>query len=145
MCVDVAKNETVVRKLCADATLKADRLGQLWVTDGYEWHAHPDLVERLKDLKSYTPDARFQFIFGIPALCASNGRIFATAAGTSSLHLFLPDVTEWGQPYPEYGESWRRGFAWVKGRESTQEDENGIVSFVRLAYCKANIDDQNVR
>jgi hypothetical protein len=141
MGVDPAKNETVVMRLRADATLKADHLGQPWVTDGYEWHAHPDLVERLRDLKSYTPEARLQFVFGIPALCAPNGRIFATAAGTSSLHLFLPDVTEWGQPYPEYGGSWRRGFAWVMGRESTQEDENRIVSFVRLAYWKANIDD----
>jgi hypothetical protein len=77
-------------------------------------------------------------------LCTASGRVFATAGGTHSLSLFLPQAEDWGKPDPEYGEPWRRGYAWTKGRPHTPEDEEQLVSLLRQAYSAATKMDADV-
>lgn len=108
-----------------------------YVVDEYELHAHPDLVDRLRDLMAYTPDAQLKFAYGIPVLCTPGGRIFATAGGTNSLKLYLPERETWGREYAEYGNPWREGRAWASGRVHTPEDEGHLAALLRLAYSTA--------
>jgi len=137
MTIDFARNANVITAVRAFAKLKESAPGDPYVVDGYELHAHPDLVDRLRELATYTPEASLEFAFGIPLLCAPNGRVFATAGGTNSLSLFSPDDEVWGHPYPEYGSAWRQGNAWTTGRAHTAEDEHALAAMVRLAYVSA--------
>jgi hypothetical protein len=138
MAVDFTKNAAVLTAIRSFATPKQPAEDKRYVVDGYELHAHPDLVDRLKELVNYTSGASLEFAFGIPMLCTVSGRIFAIAGGTYSLRLFLPDGT-WGQLYPEYGEPWRSGRARHAGagRSHTQEDEKHYAALLRLAYLAA--------
>jgi hypothetical protein len=138
MAADFRKNADVLTAIRTFATPKRPAEDNKYVVDGYELHAHPDLVDRLKELMNYTSGASLEFAFGIPVLCTPTGRIFAAAEGTHSIKLFLPDGT-WGQPYPEYGEPWRSGRAWHAGAgiSHTQEDEKHYAALVRLAYSAA--------
>jgi hypothetical protein len=112
MPIDFRKNANVLAQLFGLAKPKQRTSADPYVVDGYELHARPDLVDRLKDLMAYAPEANLEFAYGIPLLCTRKGRAFATAGGTHSLHLYLPEEMKWGVPYPEYGGQWRQGFAW---------------------------------
>ena len=138
MTIDLRKNAAVLEAIQSFAKPKQRAKNDSYSVEGYELHAHPDLVDRLKELMTYTSGARLEFVFGIAVLCTPSGRIFATAGGTSSLELFLPDET-WGRPYPEYGKPWRTGRAWHAGAgiSHTQEDEAHYASLVRVAYSAA--------
>jgi hypothetical protein len=125
---DQTKNASLLGVLRRSASLQVQET--LYAADGYELHAHPDLVDRLKHLINYAENASFQFAFGVPVLYAPNGLIFATVEGTSSLQLYLPGEHGWGRPYAEYGDSWRQGRAWAA---TAPHEEEVIASFVRLA------------
>jgi hypothetical protein len=137
MPIDFRKNANVLAAVQAIAKPKQRTPSDPYVVDGYELHAHPDLVERLRNLLAQTPEARLEFAFGIPMLCTQTGRIFASAEGTSSLSLLLPENEPWGAPYPEFGARWRRGSAWARGRPHTAEDDIQLGSMLQLAYSTA--------
>ena len=111
MAIDLRKKAAVLEAIQSFAKPKQRAKNDSYSVEGYELHAHPDLVHRLKELMTYTSGARLEFVFGIAVLCTPSGRIFATVGGTSSLELFLPDEV-WRRPYPEYGKPWRTGRAW---------------------------------
>jgi|ERR1051325_2379812 hypothetical protein len=134
MSIDFRKNANVLAAVQAFAKPKERTPIDPYVVDGYELHAHPDLVDRLKSLLVHTPGARLEFAFGIPMLCTRSGRVFASVGGTSSLSMFLPQDESWGETYPEFGASWRRGYAWARGRPHTAEDDIQIASLLRFAY-----------
>lgn len=125
-------NSNVLNALQRTAVVENSRSG--YTVDGYEVHTHPDLTQRLRELMVYTPGARFDYVFGTPTLQSTNREIFATAQGSSSLYLHLPDVTDWGRPFEEYGPPWRQGFAWAMGRPNTKEDEERMAQLLRIAY-----------
>jgi hypothetical protein len=108
-----------------------------YAVDGYEVRAHPDLVDRLRDLMTYCPGSSFKYVFGTPTLSTAAGEIFATAFGTSSLCLRLPGISEWGRSYAEYGDAWKQGSAWILGRPPTKDDEEKLRRFVTAAYASA--------
>jgi hypothetical protein len=137
MSIDFRKNANVLAAVQAFAKPKERTASDPYVVDGYALHAHPDLVDRLKSLLVHTPEARLEFAFGIPMLCTPAGRAFATAGGTSSLSVFLPENESWGIPYPEFGVPWRLGSAWARGRPHTAEDDIQIASVLCLAYSAA--------
>jgi hypothetical protein len=137
MSINFRKNANVLTAVQAVAKPKERTPSDPFVVDGHELHARPDLVDRLKSLMAHTPDAKLEFAFGIPMLSTPSGRVFATAGGTYSLSLFLPAEESWGEPNLEYGAQWRRGYAWTKGRPHTPEDEEQLVSLLRLAYSTA--------
>ncbi len=137
MPADFRKNANVLAALHAIATPKQKTPTHPYVVDGYELHAQPDLVDRLRDLMAYAPAAQLEFAYGIPVLCTPAGRIFATAGGTNSLTLYLPEREIWGREYAEYGNPWREGPAWTRGRVHTSEDEERLAVLLRLAYSTA--------
>jgi len=138
MSIDFRKNAKVLTAVHKFAKPKERTHSNPYVVDGYELHARPELADRLKNLMACsTPGARLEFAFGIPMLCTSTGRVFATAGGTHSLSLFLPEEENWGEPNPEYGEPWRQGYAWTKGRPHTPDDEEQLISLLRRAYASA--------
>jgi hypothetical protein len=137
MSINFRKNANVLAAVQAVAEPKERTPRDPFVVDGYELHGHPELVDRLKSLMAHTPDAKLEFAFGIPMLCTPSGRVFATAGGTYSLSLFLPAEEIWGEPNLEYGTPWRRGYAWTRGRPHTPDDEEHLVSMLRLAYSTA--------
>jgi hypothetical protein len=137
MPIDFRKNANVLAAVHEVAKPKQRTPSDPYVVDGYELHARPDLVDRLRNLMASTPEAKLEFAFGIPMLCTPTGRVFATAGGTHSLFLFLPEEETWGQPYPEYGRQWRQGFPGTRGRPHTPKDEDQLVSLMRLAYSTA--------
>jgi hypothetical protein len=137
MLADFRKNANVLTALHALATPKQKTPTHPYVVDGYELHAHPDLVDRLRDLMAYASAAQLEFAYGIPVLCTPEGRIFATAGGTNSLKLYLPERETWGREYAEYGNPWREGRAWTTGRVHTPEDEEQLAALLRLAYSTA--------
>ena|ERR1700722_11761310 len=138
MSIDFRKNAKVLMAVHKFAKPKERTNSDPYVVDGYELHARPELADRLKNLMACsTPGARLEFAFGIPMLCTSTGRVFATAGGTHSLSLSLPEEENWGNPDPEYGEPWRQGYAWTKGRHHTPEDEEQLISLLRYAYAAA--------
>lgn len=134
MSVDFRKNANVLTAIHRFAKPKERTASGPYVVDGYELHARPDLVERLKHLLSHTPAASLEYVYGIPVACAPNGRIFATAGGTHYLYLYLPDGEDWGQRCEEYGPPWRSGYAWVAGRTAIPDDEEHFALLMRLAY-----------
>ena len=137
MPIDFQKNANLLAAVHALAKPKERPPSDSYVVDGYELHAHPDLVDRLKNLLVHIPEARLEFAFGIPMLCAPTGRIFASAGGTSSISLLLPENESWGAPYPEFGALWRCGSAWARGRPHTAKDDIHLGSMLRLAYSTA--------
>lgn len=114
MSIDFRKNANVLAAVQAFAKSKERTPEDPFVEDGYELHAHPDLVDRVENLLAHVPEARLEFAFGIPMLVTSAGRVFATAGGTSSLSLLLPEGEVWGDQYPEFGKHWRSGL--IPGR-----------------------------
>jgi hypothetical protein len=137
MPIDFRKNAKVLTELHGFAKPKQPTLTDPYVEDGYELHARTDLVDRLRSLMEYTPGANFEFAYGIPVLCTPTGRIFATAGGTSSLQLYLPEEESWGQEYVEYGKPWRQGHAWAIGRSHTAQDEEQLATLLRRSYSEA--------
>ena len=137
MSIDFRKNANVLAAVQAFANPKERTPKDPFVVDGYELHAHPDLVDRLEDLLVHVPEARLGVAFGIPMLVTPTGRVFATAGGTSSLSLLLPEEEVWGDQPPEFRKQWRRGCAWTRSRSHTTEDEDRIISLVRLAHFTA--------
>jgi hypothetical protein len=138
MSIDFRKNANVLTAVHKFAKPKERTNSNPYVVDGYELHARPELADRLKNLMARSaPQARLEFAFGIPMLCTSAGRVFATAGGTHSLSLFLPEEENWGNSDPEYGEPWRQGYAWTKGRPHTPADEEQLVSLLRHAHAAA--------
>jgi hypothetical protein len=137
MSIDFRKNANVLTAIQSSARAKARTEGDPYVVDGYELHAHPDLVDRLRSLMVYTPAATLEFTFGIPVLCTTAGRIFATAGGTNSLSLYLPEEEIWGRKSAEYGKPWRRGDAWTTGRPHTGKDEQSLIALLCLAFAAA--------
>ncbi len=141
MSIDFRKNANVLAAVQTTAKPKQRTPSDPYVVDGYELHTHPDLVDRLRNLMASTPEAKLEFAFGVPMLCTPAGRVFATAGGTFSLSLLLPEGETWGQPYPEYGRQWRQGFPWARGRAHTPEDEDQLVALLRLAFVTATKSD----
>lgn len=137
MSIDFRKNANVLTAVHLSAKAKQRTPSDPYVVDGYELHARPDLVERLKKLMANVSEARLEFAFGIPMLLTPTGRVFATAGGTHRLSLFLPEEETWGEPHSEYGKPWRHGFAWTVGRPHTPKDESHLISVLRLAFTTA--------
>jgi hypothetical protein len=135
MAIDFRKNANVLTAIHSFAKPNQRTASDPYVVDGYELHAHPDLAERLKSLMAYTPVATMEYVYGIPVLCAPNGRIFATVGGTHYLCLYLPEGEDWGRPYEEYGAPWRQGYAWAVGRKALPEDEDRFASLMRLSFA----------
>ncbi|MGI8807639.1 MAG: hypothetical protein ACR2KK_07330 [Acidimicrobiales bacterium] len=82
---DGAKLQAVLRRQSAEPS---DEQRSPWDIDDYELHAHPDLIDRLRELgqgsqRSVTP------MFGLPVLVRPGGHAFAIAVGTSTLLLRL--------------------------------------------------------
>lgn len=96
MPIDFRKNANVLAHVQSFAKAKERTPADPFVVDGYELHARDSLVDRLKQLAAYTPNAELQFAFGIPMLCTPKGRVFATAGGTHYLCLYLPTDSTWG-------------------------------------------------
>lgn len=119
MSIDFRKNANVLAAVQAFAKPKERTPEDPFVVDGYELHAHPDLVDRLRDLLVHVREAKLEFAVGIPMLVTPTGRVFATAGGTSSLSLLLPEGEVWEDQYPEFGKQWRSGCAWTRGRHIT--------------------------
>jgi hypothetical protein len=137
MLIDFRKNANVLTALEGSAKRNERMANDPYVVEGYELHACPDLVDRLEKLLAYTPGAKLAFAFGTPTLCTLSSRIFATAAGTHSLSLYLPEEEGWGLPHQEYGKPWRQGYAWARSRPHTPEDEQHLASLLRRAYSAA--------
>jgi hypothetical protein len=137
MSIDFRKNANVLTAVHAFARPKQRTPTDPYVEDGFELHATPELIDRLKTLLAQGPGARLEFAYGTPMLCTSAGRVFATAGGKYSLYLYLPEEEMWGEPCPEYGKPWRAGYAWTRGRPHTNEDEERLASLVRFAYSSA--------
>lgn len=137
MLSDFRKNANLLTAIHEFAKPKQQTPTDPYVVDGYELHASPELVDRLRILMSYTPGATLEFAYGIPVLCAPNGRIFATAGGKYHLYLYLPETEGWGREYTEYGCPWREGYAWVTGRQPLPEDEDRFAALLRSAYKAA--------
>jgi hypothetical protein len=131
--IDTSANSQMVRYLRENAQPVHAHSG--YAVDGFEVRTHPDLVSRLRDFMAYTPGARLEYAFGTPTLCTADGEIFATASGTSSLHLYLPNVTDWGWPFAEYGHPWRQGSAWNRLPSQTDEDFFGRIARAAYAYA----------
>jgi hypothetical protein len=131
---DTATNAPVLNALRRRAVAENPKSG--YTVDGYEVRTHPDVVDRLRELMTYTPDAQqFQYVFGTPTLSTPSGVIFATAGGTSTLCLRLPGAAEWGRSYGDYdGEPWRQGSAWGMGEPSAKEEEERFAQLLRTAY-----------
>lgn len=145
MSIDFRKNANVLTAVQKFSKPKERTISDPYVVDGYELHARPELADRLRNLMAGgAPGARLEFAFGIPMLCTSTGRVFATAGGTHSLSLFLPEEESWGNPDPEYGEPWRKGYAWTKGQPHTPNDEEQLISLLRHAYAAATEIDAGV-
>ncbi len=135
---DTATNAPVLRALRSIAVAENSKSG--YTVDGYEVRTHPDVVERLRELMTYTPEAQFQYMLGTPPLNTPSGVIFATAGGTDGLCLRLPGGVEWGHSYPEYdADTWRRGSAWGMGdpRTTEKEEEDRFAQLLRAAYSFA--------
>jgi hypothetical protein len=97
---NTATNAPVLAALRGRAIAENSKSG--YTVDGYEVRTHPDVVERLRELMTYTPDAQFQYVCGTPTLSTPSGVIFATAGGTDALCLRLPGSFEWGHSYADY-------------------------------------------
>src|SRR5215467_2613821 len=134
MSLDFRKNANVLTAIHGFAKPKERTPGDLYVVDGYELRASPELVDRLKVLMTYTPGAKLEFAYGIPVLYAPNGRIFATAGGKYHLNLYLPETEKWGRPHEEYGRPWREGYAWTAGRPPLSGNEDDFSALMRSAY-----------
>jgi hypothetical protein len=132
MSVDFERNAQIVNALERVAVREHASSG--YTVDGYEVRVHPDLVARLRELMTYIPNARFEYVFGTPTLCTAAGDIFATVNGTKYLSLHLPENAYWGTHYEEFGKLWRQGSAWTMGRPHSQEDEERFASLVGIAY-----------
>jgi len=137
MAIDFRKNANVLAYVHSFAKAKDKTPSDPYVVDGYELHAPPELVDRLKQLMAYTPEAELQFAFGIPMLCTPRGRVFATAGGTWYLCLYLPMNSTWGTAYAEYGNPWRQGYASPVGRSNTEQHEAEMALLMRAAYSAA--------
>ncbi len=135
--IDFRKNANVISAIYGLAKPKHGTTTDPFAADGYELHASDATVSRLQELLQYVPDSRFSYIYGIPVLSTSAGRIFATAGGTHYLYLFLPEDNTWGEPCEEYGKPWRVGRTRVVGRTHTQQDEENLAALLRIAYLKA--------
>lgn len=99
MSIDFRKNANVLTAVQKFSKPKERTISDPYVVDGYELHARPELADRLRNLMAGgAPGARLEFAFGIPMLCTSTGRVFATAGGTHSLSLFLPEEESWATP-----------------------------------------------
>ena len=84
---DDAKLRAVLRRQSAEPS---DEQRSPWDIDDYELHAHPDLIDRLRELgegsqRSVAP------MFGLPVLVRPGGHTFAIAVGTSTLLLRLDE------------------------------------------------------
>ena len=97
MSIDFRRNANVLTALFNFAKPKERTAADPYVVRGYELHARPELVDRLKHLMSYAPDAQLEFAYGIPILCTPKGRAFAIAGGTHSLYLYLPEEATMGR------------------------------------------------
>lgn len=137
MTIDFRKNANVISAIYSFATPKHATRSDPYVVDGYELHALDSLASRLREFVHHVPEAKFGYVYGIPVLSTSSGRIFATAGGTHHLYLFLPDDNTWGEPCKEYGKPWRVGWMRVAGRPHTPEDEENYAALLRSAYLNA--------
>ena len=84
---DDAELRAILRRQSA---APSDQQRSPWDIDGYELHAHPDLIDRLRELgegieRSVVP------VFGLPVLVRPGGQAFAIAVGMSTLLLRLEE------------------------------------------------------
>jgi hypothetical protein len=107
---DQAANRTLIASLKRQAVVPNERQRSQWDIDGYELHAHPDLVERLGQLGEGS-HRDVTAAYGLPVLVRPIGRPFAVAVGTSTLLLRVgvepDDVLMSDAP------SWFRAKGWV--------------------------------
>lgn len=137
MTIDFRKNANVISAIYSFATPKQATASDPYVVDGYELHASDSAASRLQEFVHHVPEAKFSYVYGVPVLSTSSGRIFATACGTHSLYLFLPIDNTWGEPCKEYGTPWRVGCLRVVGRTHTPLDEENYAALLRVAYLNA--------
>lgn len=136
MPIDFRKNANILTKLSSSGKPKQPTRDDPFVADGYELHAHPDLVERLRKLIPCA-EAGLEFAYGIPMLCTPKGRAFAIGEGVSSLSLFLPENESWGNSNADLGMPWGRGSAWATGSSRTSDYDLYLGRMLLLAYATA--------
>ncbi len=78
--------------------------------EGYELHAHPDLMDHLYPLNPCCKASAY----GYPVLAGAGGIIFAVAMGTSFLAFRLgeDERPKGGTPFPEAGPGWAAVDPW---------------------------------
>ena len=85
--------------------------GPMWVREGYEIHAHPDLETYLFPLIT-EEGLKKGFAFGLPVIANPNGLVFAWAGGTHYIWLRLREDRrndarlDGGRFDPSYGKDW---------------------------------------
>ena len=84
---DDAKLRAVLRRQSVEPS---DQQRSSWDIDAYELHAHPDLIDRLREL-SEGSERSVAPMFGLPVLVRPGGHVFAIAVGTSTLLLRLDE------------------------------------------------------
>lgn len=136
MSIDLARNGQVFHYLKKWGQKENQRGG--YSVGGYEVCVHPDLVDRLRQLAIATPKANFEYLFGTPVLTTLEGKIFASASGTSSLALYLPNNMTWGRRYEEFGEGWRQGSAWPKDLGHIPSADEMLSALLGEAYSSAS-------
>ena len=84
---DEVKLRAVLRRQSAQPS---DQQRSPWDIDAYELHAHPDLIDRLRELGAGNEQSVVP-VFGLPVLVRPGGHAFAIAVGTSTLLLRLDE------------------------------------------------------
>ncbi len=84
---DDAKLRAVLQRQSAQPS---DQQRSSWDIDAYELHAHPDLIDRLREL-SEGSERSVVPMFGLPVLVRPSRHAFAVAVGTSTLLLRLDE------------------------------------------------------
>ncbi|MCA1702124.1 MAG: hypothetical protein LC808_02185 [Actinobacteria bacterium] len=84
---DDAKLRAVLRRQSAEPS---GQQRSPWDIDAYELHAHPDLIDRVREL-SEGSERSVAPMFGLPVLVRPGRHAFAIAVGTSTLSLRLDE------------------------------------------------------
>ena len=84
------ENEAVLAHLGVERVASPDT-NTAWVIDGYSLSTHPELCDRVKEVNEAAGEpATFRYLYGKPALIATNGVIVAFGGGTYVFCVRLP-------------------------------------------------------